>query len=145
MPPASGFPLVQLIGGGRGVPADLADEDDPPTYGEMATAEGLAGIAEYADGVGSEKSRVIPRHADGTLGEPTDMVDDAHAVDLLVHPYTSRNENAFLPPALRDAGEAPDDYGKALQEHQAFWEAGIDGMFTDNPDAGGVSRDLFEG
>jgi glycerophosphoryl diester phosphodiesterase len=28
-------------------------------------------------------------------------------------------------------------------EHTAFWEAGIDGMFTDNPDTGVVSRELF--
>ena len=137
-------PLVQLIGGGRGGPADLAAQEDPLTYDEMATAEGLAEIAEYADGVGPDKGRVIPTQ-DGTLGEPTSLVDDAHAVGLLVHPYTFRNENYFLPLELQDEGEAPDDYGQALEEHRAFWEAGIDGMFTDNPDTGVVSRELFQG
>ena len=137
-------PLVQLIGG-SGAPYDLVAKGDQRTYDHLASAEGLAEIATYADGVGPDKNRVIPVGPDEALGEPTGLVDDAHEVGLLVHPYTFRNENSFLPPALQDAGEAPDDYGRALDEHRAFWEAGIDGMFTDNPDTGVLSRDLFEG
>jgi glycerophosphoryl diester phosphodiesterase len=134
-------PLVQLLSG-RGAPYDLVAAGETTTYADLATAEGLREIATYADGVGPEKSQVIPVGADGSLGAPTDLVDDAHAAGLLVHPYTFRNENVFLPPALQEPG-APDDYGQALEEHRAFWEAGIDGMFTDNPDTGVVSRDLF--
>ena len=136
-------PLVQLLSA-QGAPYDLVAAGDPRTYADLAGAEGLRGIAEYADGVGPDKNQVIPVNPDGTLGEPTALVDDAHAVGLLVHPYTFRNENAFLPPALRE-GAAPQDYGRALEEQLAFWNAGIDGMFTDNPDTGVVSRDLFEG
>jgi len=136
-------PLVQLLSA-QGAPYDLVAAGDPRTYADLADAEGLRGIAEYADGVGPDKNQVIPVNPDGTLGEPTALVDDAHAVGLLVHPYTLRNENAFLPPALRE-GAAPQDYGRALEEQLAFWEAGVDGMFTDNPDTGVVSRDLFEG
>ena len=84
----------------------------------------------------------IPALPDGTLGARTAFVDDAHAAGLLVHPYTFRNENTFLPPVLRE-GPLPDDYGRALVEQAAYWEAGIDGMFTDNPDTGVVSRELF--
>jgi glycerophosphoryl diester phosphodiesterase len=136
--------LVQLLWK-DGSPYDFTASGDSRTYADLATAEGLRWIAEYADGVGPEKSMVIPTESDGTLGRPTDLVDDAHAAGLLVHPYTFRNENAFLPPALQDPGEAPDDYGRALEEHRAFWDAGIDGMFTDNPDTGVVSRELLEG
>ncbi|RZU30516.1 glycerophosphodiester phosphodiesterase [Blastococcus saxobsidens] len=136
-------PLVQLLSG-SGQPYDFTAAGDPRTYADLTTAAGLAEIAEYAEGVGPEKGQVIPRNADGTLGTPTALVDDAHRVGLLVHPYTFRNENTFLPPALRE-GPAPDDYGRALAEHAAFWDAGIDGMFTDNPDTGAVSRDLFTG
>ncbi len=135
-------PLVQLLSA-TGAPADLVAAGDPRTYADLSSAEGLAGIAEYADGVGPEKAQVIPREADGTLGEPTSFVDDAHAVDLLVHPYTFRNENEFLPADLRDPGEEPGDYGQAIDEQLAFWETGIDGIFTDNPDTGVVSRELF--
>ena len=136
-------PLVQLLSA-QGAPYDLVAAGDPRTYATLAGAEGLRGIAEYADGVGPDKNQVIPVNPDGTLGEPTALVDDAHAAGLLVHPYTFRNENTFLPPALRE-GAAPQDYGRALEEQLAFWNAGIDGMFTDNPDTGVVSRDLFEG
>jgi glycerophosphoryl diester phosphodiesterase len=136
-------PLVQLLSG-AGAPYDLVAAGDARTYADISSAEGLREVAEYADGVGPDKNQVIPRAADGTLAEPTSLVDDAHAAGLLVHPYTFRNENTFLPPALRE-GVAPDDYGLAIEEQLAFWEAGIDGMFTDNPDTGVVSRDLFEG
>ncbi|MPQ98250.1 glycerophosphodiester phosphodiesterase [Modestobacter sp. I12A-02628] len=135
-------PLVQLLSA-TGAPYDLVAAGDPRTYADLSSAEGLAGIAEYAAGVGPEKVQVIPRAEDGTLGEPTSFVADAHAVDLLVHPYTFRNENSFLPVDLRE-GEAPDDYGRALEEQQRYWEAGVDGLFTDNPDTGVVSRELFE-
>jgi glycerophosphoryl diester phosphodiesterase len=135
-------PLVQLLSG-SGAPYDLVVQGDPRTYATLATAAGLQEIGTYADGVGPDKDQVIPRDADGALGTPTSLVADAHAVGLLVHPYTFRNENTFLPPALRE-GAASDDYGRALAEHAAFWAAGIDGMFTDNPDTGVVSRELFE-
>jgi len=134
-------PLVQLLSG-SGAPYDLVAKGDPRTYAVLAGAAGLLEIATYADGVGPDKNQVIPRNPDGTLGAPTALVDDAHAAGLLVHPYTFRNENTFLPPALRE-GPEDDDYGRALAEHAAFWDAGIDGMFTDNPDTGVVSRELF--
>jgi glycerophosphoryl diester phosphodiesterase len=135
-------PLVQLLSA-TGAPYDLVAAGSPTTYADLSSAAGLAGIAEYADGVGPEKNQVIPRLADGTLGEPSSFVDDAHASDLLVHPYTFRNENTFLPTELRE-GTAPDDYGRAIEEQLLFWATGIDGMFTDNPDTGVVSRQLFE-
>jgi glycerophosphoryl diester phosphodiesterase len=135
-------PLVQLLSA-TGAPADLVAAGDPRTYADLSSATGLAGIGEYADGVGPEKAQVIPREADGTLGEPTSFVADAHAADLLVHPYTFRNENEFLPAELRDPGEDPGDYGRAIEEQLVFWGTGIDGLFTDNPDTGVVSRDLF--
>ena len=134
-------PLVQLLSAG-GAPYDLVAAGDPRSYADLTTPEGLAEIAEYAAGIGPEKGQVIPRLADGRLGEPTSLVDDAHAVDLLVHPYTFRNENSFLPTDLRE-GAAPDDYGRAIEEQLVFWAAGIDGMFTDNPDTGVVTRALF--
>ena len=134
-------PLVQLIGG-SGAPYDLVAAGDGRTYDDLTTAQGLAAVAEYADAIGPDKNRVIPV-VGGALGEPTALVDDAHAEGLLVHPYTMRNENAFLPATLQE-GVAPDDYGRAIDEQLAFWAAGVDGFFTDNPDTGVVSRDLFQ-
>jgi glycerophosphoryl diester phosphodiesterase len=132
------LPLVQLLGGGRGGPADGSGT----TYDELSTADGLREISTYADGVGPDKNRIIPRTASGSLGSPTDLVDDAHAVGLLVHPYTFRNENAFLPPALWHGAE-PEDYGDAFAEYDAFFGAGVDGVFSDNPDTADAARDAF--
>ena len=134
-------PLVQLLSA-TGAPADLVAAGDPRTYADLSSAAGLAEVAEYADGVGPEKNQVIARTADGSLGETTSFVADAHRVDLIVHPYTLRNENTFLPTDLKE-GSAPDDYGRALEEQLRFWEAGVDGFFTDNPDTGVESRRLF--
>ncbi|MEU2350229.1 glycerophosphodiester phosphodiesterase [Modestobacter sp. NPDC049651] len=134
-------PLVQLLSA-TGAPADLVAAGDPRTYADLSTARGLAGIAEYADAVGPDKAQVIPLAADGTLGQPTSFVPDAHAVGLLVHPYTFRDENTFLPADLR-RGTDPAGYGDAVTEQLRFWEAGVDGIFTDNPDTGVLTRELF--
>jgi glycerophosphoryl diester phosphodiesterase len=133
--------LVQLLSA-TGAPADLVAAGDPRSYADLSTAEGLAGIAEYADAVGPEKAQVIPLAPDGTLGGPTSFVADAHAAGLLVHPYTFRNENDFLPADL-DVGTDPAAYGEAIEEQLAFWAAGVDGLFTDEPDTGVLARELF--
>jgi glycerophosphoryl diester phosphodiesterase len=129
---------VQLINS-SGAPYDLVAAGDPRTYADLATPEGLADIARYAQGVGPAKVLVIPVAADGTLAAPTSLVDDAHQAGLLVHPWTFRAENPFLPPALR-RGAGVSDYGRGIDEQIAYLEAGIDGLFTDQPDVGIVAR-----
>jgi len=99
----------------------------------------LKGVAEYADGVGPFKDYIIPRDASGHSLAPTSFVADAHAAGLVVHPYTFRNENQFLP--LEDRrGTDPNAYGNAFAEDQRFFAAGVDGIFTDNPDTGVAAR-----
>lgn len=123
--------LVQLFGGGQ--PYDQQVRGSDLTYAQMATAEGLKAISRYAAGVGPEKSYVIPRDASGNLGQPTDFVPNAHAVGLKVHPYTFRAENAFLPTNLRN-GDSPADRGDIEADIRAYLDAGIDGLFIDQPD-----------
>jgi glycerophosphoryl diester phosphodiesterase len=134
-------PLVQLVSG-SGAPYDLASSGDPRTYADLITPKGLRDIAEYAAGIGPEKSLVIPRLPDGSLGEPTALVENAHGARLVVHPYTFRNDNTFLPVDYRN-GTDPTDYGRALDEQLAFLSAGVDGFFTDNPDTGVEARLRF--
>ncbi len=121
--------LVQLISP-RGGPADFVASGDPRTYADLMTAEGLEFVASYADAIGPHKSLVIPLDAADHLGEPTGLVDRAHAAGLDVHIWTMRDENAFLP-ADRRIGPAASDYGDALPEYLAYLAAGIDGMFSD--------------
>jgi glycerophosphoryl diester phosphodiesterase len=91
----------------------------------MVTPEKLKDIATYADGIGPEKRLVIPVAADGTVGPPTDLVARAHALGLLVHPYTLRIDKEFLPAGYK---------GDAQLEFKQFRDAGVDGLFTDCPD-----------
>ena len=123
--------LVQLFGGGQ--PYDQQVRGSDLTYAQMATAEGLKAISRYAAGVGPDKSYIIPRDANGNLGEPTDFVPNAHAAGLKVHPYTFRAENAFLPTSLRN-GDSPADRGDVEADIRAYLDAGIDGLFIDQPD-----------
>jgi len=123
--------LVQLFGGGQ--PYDQQVRGSDLTYAQMATAEGLRAISRYAAGVGPEKGYIIPRDANGNLGQPTDFVPNAHAAGLKVHPYTFRAENAFLPTNLRN-GDSPADRGDIEADIRAFLDAGIDGLFIDQPD-----------
>ena len=60
----------------------------------------MAEIAAYADAVGTHKDQVIARADDGSLGEPTSLVAEAHDAGLLVHPWTFRPEADFLPAGM---------------------------------------------
>lgn len=122
--------LVQLMAR-SGHPADRPKL----TYASMASAEGLKDIARYADGVGPEKAMVIRPDFTGRLSKPSDFVRNAHAAGLLVHPWTFRAENHFLPLALR-SGVRPSAHGNLDAEIKAFLRAGVDGIFTDYPAEG---------
>ena len=118
--PRTGLPLVQLV----------------ETTGrvDLVTSTGLRRVTRWADGVGVAKDLVLPRHAGtGTIGDPSPLVADAHAAGLFVHVWTMRDENAFLPTGYR-RGESPADPGDSIEETQAFLDAGVDGLFTDQPD-----------
>jgi glycerophosphoryl diester phosphodiesterase len=76
---------------------------------------------------------VIPLDATGKLGQPTALVANAHRAGLVVHPYTFRVENNFLP-ANFDSSTVAADSGNLFGEIAAYRKAGIDGLFTDNTD-----------
>jgi len=124
--------LIQLVGG-SGAPFDQVVAGTGVTYDDMVTAGGLRRIGRYARGIGPDKYRLIPLRPDGTLGRATDVVDDAHAAGLLVHPYTFRDENFFLPNEY-DEGANPLEHGDAVGELLRFFELGVDGVFGDFPD-----------
>ncbi|MGY8523676.1 glycerophosphodiester phosphodiesterase [Paracidovorax citrulli] len=137
--------LVQLIGGSRSKPADWVLAGDTRTYAAMLTPLGLREVATYADGIGPERSHVLPRNAAGALGKPTALVANAHAAGLVVHPWTLRPENAFLPKNLRGSG--PEDKrhpAGMIAEARALLAAGVDGFFTDDPALGRKAVDGME-
>ncbi|MFD4971001.1 glycerophosphodiester phosphodiesterase [Streptomyces sp. NPDC058424] len=137
-----GNPLVVLLSGARSRPWDFVEAGDPRTVADLITRKGLKEIASYAQGIGPTVDLVIPKDADGNLTQPSTLVRDAHAAGLILHPYTARNENPFLPPKFRK-GTAADAYGDVFGVFQAYFATGIDGIFTDNADTGLLAREDF--
>ncbi len=141
------LPLVQLIDE-VGRPYDFVVSGDPRTYKDLVTPAGLAEIATYADGIGPSKNLIVPRDAAGNLQEPTSLVGDAHRAGLVVHPWTFRRENNFLPADFRQGNPASPFYllatGDFPAELRLFYRLGVDGLFSDNADvAVAVRHDLF--
>lgn len=124
--------LAQLIDC-EGAPFDAESAGDALTYADMLTPEGLAHIASYADFLAPCKSLMIPVGEDGALGEPTSVITDAHDAGLRVVGWTFRAENDFLPEALRN-GDDPAAHGDMAAEITAFVDAGMDVVFSDQPD-----------
>ena len=80
-------------------------------------------IAKYANGIGPELGMLVEKKSTREHLLITDMVKDAHAAGMEVHPYTFRAEKV---PA----------YAASLEEMLDifFNQVGIDGAFTDFPD-----------
>jgi len=121
-------PRVFLVSS-QGGPAD-----QKTTYREMLSGGGLKQIAAFADGLGPEIPLVVQFEA-GPIGgvrhlKTSDLVDQAHAAGLKVHPWTVRAENVFLPKVLQ-VGTNPADHGDVGALYDALWKTGIDGLFSD--------------
>jgi glycerophosphoryl diester phosphodiesterase len=116
--------LVQLINS-DGQPYDFEVNRDYRLYSDLIKPSGLPEISTYANAIGVHKNLIFPRDYDNNLLSSTTLVDDAHAAGLLVHAWTFRNEDVFLPKNLQ---------GKPQEEYKIFYEIGLDGVFSDNSD-----------
>lgn len=134
-------------------PYDFAVAGDKRTFASLLTPDGLKEVKTYADGIGPWKPYLIPSkqvdankdgkpddlNGDGKIDDrdrvmmaPTDVVKNAHAVGLMVHPYTFRSEAKRL---------ASDFKGDPKAEYKLFYELGVDGVFSDFPDTAKAARD----
>lgn len=133
-------------------PYDFAVTGDKRSFKDLLTPEGLKEIKTYADGVGPWKPYILagkqtigedgkPKdlNGDGKIDEqdriliaPTNVVKDAHAAGLFVHSWTFRSEPKRL---------ASNFKGDPAAEYKAFFDLGIDGLFSDFPDAAVKARD----
>lgn len=84
-------------------------------------AKNLEHFATYADGIGPWYKQILSKKIDGKFTF-TSLVDDAHQLDLKVHPYTFRAD------ALAEFTTF-DEMMQAL-----LIDANVDGAFTDFPD-----------
>ncbi len=108
--------IVQLIGEN-----DWGESDTD--YDVLKSAAGLKNIAKVADGIGPWAPQLYTIAEIDGQAVSTGMVSAAHAVGLVVHPYTFRAD-ALLP-------------GFNTYAEMVEWFAGtlsIDGLFTDFPD-----------
>jgi glycerophosphoryl diester phosphodiesterase len=135
-------------------PYDWAVAGRAGSFADLLTPAGLAEVRTYADGVGPWKPYLISsacitvvnnacadingdgkvNDADRKLLAPSPVVANAHAQGLLVHPYTFRNEQRRL---------ASDYAGNPVNEYLAFYEIGVDGLFSDFADSAVVARSLW--
>lgn len=123
-------------------------------FKDLLTPQGLAEVATYAHGIGPWKYYLIPTactlvngacsdvNGDGKVNEAdrhvlpaTDVIGNAHALGLLVHPYTFRNEPRRV---------AADDAGRATAEYLRFYKAGVDGLFSDFADTAVAARVMYK-
>lgn len=125
---------------------------DARYFGDMLTPAGLAEIKTYADGIGPWKPQIVawtisPYPATGADGSPysgklaevnavtpRSLIADAHAAGLLVHSFTFRNEERYLAGVYK---------GDPKAEYKTFFEAGIDGVFTDFANTGYEARTAY--
>jgi glycerophosphoryl diester phosphodiesterase len=133
-------PIAQLLSN-SGQPYDFTLKGDRRTYADLTKPENLREIATYADGIGAHTSLLIPL-VNGNLGTPTTLIKDAHAAGLIVHAWTFRAENNFLPNEF-DSSANPGDWGNLGGQIKDFLKLGLDGFFTDQPFLGVQARDEF--
>jgi glycerophosphoryl diester phosphodiesterase len=135
-------------------PYDWAVSGRVGNFGDLLTPAGLAEVRTYADGIGPWKPYLISSacitvaagrcadvNGDGLVNEadrqllpPSAVVANAHKAGLLVHPFTFRNEQRRL---------ASNYKGNPVNEYLAFYELGVDGVFTDFADSAVLARALF--
>ena len=119
-------PLLQLMARDGG-PADRPEL----TYAAMATPEGLARVAAYAQWIGAYTAMIEP-----TAGTPSSLIADAHGAGLKVAACTFRAENAFLPEGDR-VGDDAAGHGRLRERLARFVGHGLDAAFMDQPGLAG--------
>lgn len=125
------LPLVQLLDDGA-LQYDAAGKRvvgvKIPQYDDQRGAkppQSLEDVAKYANAIGPWK-RQIMRDVKAPQLLQTTVIEQAHAAGLRVHTYTFRSEPATLAPEYRNDPQL---------EYRQFYQLGIDGVFSDFPDA----------
>lgn len=92
-------------------------------YRRFLSPEGIAGIADFADGIGPAKTMIERQR---------DLVVWAQEAGLLVHPYTFR------------ADQTPSRYENLTDEIRShLFGFGVNGVFTDHPDVARGAIDWY--
>jgi len=128
--------LIQLVSGTEG---DSKQYDTKRPWTEITSVEGLREIATYAQGVAPHKSCIFVRQ-NLISNQPikTSFIEDAHAAGLAIHVWTFRKERERFEKHEKQLFDSIEN------EMIAFFKAGVDGIFADQPDiAISVRNDMF--
>jgi glycerophosphoryl diester phosphodiesterase len=128
------LPLIYLIDDPELIPYDHVLSKDPRTYQDMLKVENLKEISKTVSGIGPYKRYIIPADKNNNEAPETTLIKEAHALGLKVHPYTFRSESKYL---LSNYKNDPEN------EYLRFYELGVDGLFTDFPDAAVKARKTY--
>jgi len=103
----------------------LRDRTELPLIYLIASNPGetMTDIASFADGIGPYKNLLAD-----DKGRSTGLLERAHEAGLKVHPWTFR------------ADQLPSQFKTAQAEFDFFYRLGVDGVFTDFPDAAHAAR-----
>jgi glycerophosphoryl diester phosphodiesterase len=135
-------------------PYDWCKSGDTRLFADMVIPAGLAEIKTYADGIGVWKPYIVPVRGqvdaagqlvdvngdgkvdlrDAATQTPTSLVAEAHKQGLFVHVFTFRNEKRQLASSYR---------GDPQAEYLQFFRLGVDGVFSEFPDAAVMARAAF--
>lgn len=135
-------------------PYDWVVSNRAGTFADLLTPAGLQEVRGYADGIGPWKPYLIPSACktvqngacadvtgdglvddrDRVLLPATPVINNAHRLGLLVHPYTFRSEQKRLTGSFAE---------NPVNEYLAFYEAGVDGLFSDFADTAVAARAMF--
>ena len=108
--------LIQLIG-------ENSADGNHADYVRMRSQEGLKDIAKYANGLAPSINHVLTTDRKTSAIIPTHLVQWAHELNLIVHPYTVRRDE--LPAGVPSVEILLD---------LLLNVAKVDGVFTDFPD-----------
>lgn len=135
-----------------GKPYDWHLQGDTRDYSFFTTDAGLDFVKTYANGVGPWKPFIISYkgtdanndgiaddlNADGKINDAdkeaiaqSNLITKAHARGLQVHAYTFRNEGRRL---------LSNYHNNPILEYQAFYNLGLDGLFTDFTDTAVMAK-----
>ncbi|MCX7096787.1 MAG: glycerophosphodiester phosphodiesterase [Methylococcales bacterium] len=123
-------------------PYDFVVNNDPRTFADLLTDEGLNFVKSYADGIGPWKPYLVKTVNDGidrngdnkiTINDrrvdgSTGVLEKAHNRGLMVHSWTFRNDASGY------------GFTDPKKEMTYYFDLGVDGLFTDFADTGVAAR-----
>ncbi len=127
-------PLILLIDDPNKIPYDLAVSGSKTTSKELLSPKSLKELSAVVAGIGPFKRYIIPVNEKQEKLPATTLIADAHAVGLLVHPYTFRNEKQYL---LKDYKN------DSQNEYLEFFKLGVDGVFSDFSDQAVRAKETY--